>query len=161
MTIVFDDDDDSRNDSSRQPKIVSLPARNINQTMPDFVLDTAQIEDRAPVYNATDGTVTAIVEWRLPYGYSAADIKGYANPAAYPIDCLTPEGALPLPKPVILSLSDTSQIVACYVLLFFFASVTLRASVRGRKFLLPPEPVCATSSRLTDTKHCVPEPADT
>lgn len=89
----------SRNDSSGQ-KIVSLPARAINQTMPDFVLDTTQIEDKPPVYNSSAQTVTAVVEWRLPYGFSAADVHGYASPAVYPLDCLAPEGALPLPEPV-------------------------------------------------------------
>uniref|UniRef100_A0A914VWW5 Fibronectin type-III domain-containing protein n=1 Tax=Plectus sambesii TaxID=2011161 RepID=A0A914VWW5_9BILA len=106
--MIVSEVDGSRNSSSLQSKILSLPPRNINQTTPDFVLDTAQIQDRPPVYSPGDETVTAVVEWRLPYGYTAADIKGYASPAAYPLDCLTPEGDLPLPKPE--SLADGGRL---------------------------------------------------
>ncbi|VDM41676.1 unnamed protein product [Toxocara canis] len=81
-------------------QLAVLRPRAIRVTLPEFAVATDQIHVQHPIYNSANRTLTTYVTWKIPRGYTSADIFGYEGAAVYPIQCLSPEDELPTPTVV-------------------------------------------------------------
>ncbi|KAK0411912.1 hypothetical protein QR680_005913 [Steinernema hermaphroditum] len=73
-------------------------SQTISTTLPSFSVNPELIKLDEPEYSQREEMITVTAIWMNPGGYLDTDIAGVEAPEAYPIQCQSPEGALPEPK---------------------------------------------------------------